>query len=156
MFFFFFFKQKTAYEMRISDWSSDVCSSDLDEVAEWREKLLESVAGYDESLMEKFFDDPNSITERELLDALRKAVLDNSIVPMVCGSSFKNKGVQTMLDFVMELLPSPMDQEGIRGTDPRTDAELLRKPDVKEPRSEERRVGKECVSTCRSRWSPYH
>ncbi|MEC3881036.1 elongation factor G [Parapedobacter sp. 10938] len=105
----------------------------LDEVAEWREKLLESVAGYDESLMEKFFDDPNSITERELLDALRKAVLDNSIVPMVCGSSFKNKGVQTMLDFVMELLPSPMDQEGIRGTDPRTDVELLRKPDVKEP-----------------------
>src|SRR3546814_912679 len=105
----------------------------LDEVAEWREKLLESVAGYDESLMENFFDDPNSITERELLDALRKAVLDNSIVPMVCGSSFKNKGVQTMLDFVMELLPSPMDQEGIRGTDPRTDAELLRKPDVKEP-----------------------
>ncbi len=105
----------------------------LDEVAEWREKLLESVAGYDESLMEKFFDDPNSITEREVLDALRKAVLDNSIVPMVCGSSFKNKGVQTMLDFVMELLPSPMDQEGIRGTDPRTDAEILRKPDVKEP-----------------------
>lgn len=105
----------------------------LDEVAEWREKLLESVAGYDESLMEKFFDDPNSITEREVLDALRKAVLDNSIVPMVCGSSFKNKGVQTMLDFVMELLPSPLDQEGIKGTDPRTDAEILRKPDVKEP-----------------------
>ncbi|WP_257657654.1 elongation factor G [Parapedobacter lycopersici] len=105
----------------------------LDEVAEWREKLLESVAGYDESLMEKFFDDPNSITEREVLDALRKAVLDNSIVPMVCGSSFKNKGVQTMLDFVMELLPSPLDQEGIRGTNPRTDAEVLRKPDVKEP-----------------------
>ncbi|GGG85140.1 elongation factor G [Parapedobacter pyrenivorans] len=105
----------------------------LDEVAEWREKLLESVAGYDESLMEKFFDDPNSITEREVLDALRKAVLDNSIVPMVCGSSFKNKGVQTMLDFVMELLPSPVDQEGIKGTDPRTEAEVLRKPDVKEP-----------------------
>lgn len=105
----------------------------LDDVAQWREKLLESVASYDESLMEKFFDDPNSITEREVLDALRKAVLDNSIVPMVCGSSFKNKGVQTMLDFVMELLPSPMDQEAVKGTDPRTEQEISRKPDVKEP-----------------------
>ncbi len=105
----------------------------VDDVAQWREKLLESVASYDESLMEKFFDDPDSITEREVLDALRKAVLDNSIVPMVCGSSFKNKGVQTMLDLVMELLPSPLDQEAVRGTDPRTEAEILRKPDVKEP-----------------------
>ncbi|GGC42291.1 elongation factor G [Parapedobacter defluvii] len=105
----------------------------VDEVAQWREKLLESVASYDESLMEKFFDDPNSITEREVLDALRKAVLDNSIVPMVCGSSFKNKGVQTMLDFVMELLPSPVDQEAVGGTDPRTGNEIIRKPDEKEP-----------------------
>ena len=105
----------------------------LDDVAQWREKLLESVASYDESLMEKFFDDPNSITEREVLDALRKAVLDNSIVPMVCGSSFKNKGVQTMLNFVMELLPSPMDQEAVKGTNPRTEEEISRKPDVKEP-----------------------
>ena len=105
----------------------------LDEVAQWREKLLESVASYDESLMEKFFDDPNTITEREVLDALRKAVLDNSIVPMVCGSSFKNKGVQTMLDLVMELLPSPLDQEAVKGTDPRTEQEISRKPDVKEP-----------------------
>lgn len=105
----------------------------LEEVAEWREKLLESVASYDESLMEKFFDDPNSLTEREILDALRKAVLDNSIVPMVCGSSFKNKGVQTMLDYVMELLPSPMDQEAVSGTNPNTGEEIARKPDVKEP-----------------------
>ncbi|WP_199118156.1 elongation factor G [Pedobacter sp. ASV28] len=105
----------------------------LDEVAEYREKLLEAVAGYDESLMEKFFDDPNSLTEREILNALRAAVLDNSIVPMVCGSSFKNKGVQTMLDLVMELLPSPMDSEGVKGIDPRTDAEIIRKPDVNEP-----------------------
>ena len=105
----------------------------VDEVAEYREKLLEAVAGYDESLMEKFFDDPNSLTEREILDALRAAVLDNSIVPMVCGSSFKNKGVQTMLDLVMELLPSPLDQEAVKGTDPRTDAEISRKPDVNEP-----------------------
>ncbi|MBE8714562.1 elongation factor G [Sphingobacterium hungaricum] len=105
----------------------------LEEVAEYREKLLEAVAGYDESLMEKFFDDPDSLTEREILDALRKAVLDNSIVPMVCGSSFKNKGVQTMLDLVMELLPSPMDSEGVKGTNPDTGAEIIRKPDVKEP-----------------------
>lgn len=105
----------------------------IDEVAEYREKLLEAVAGYDESLMEKFFEDPNSLTEREILDALRKAVLDNAIVPMVCGSSFKNKGVQTMLDFVMELLPSPLDQEAVKGTDPRTDAEIVRKPSESEP-----------------------
>ena len=105
----------------------------LDEVAEWREKLLESVADYDESLMEKFFEDPNSITEREILDALRAAVLDAKIVPMVCGSSFKNKGVQTMLDYVMELLPSPMDSEGVIGTNPDTGEEILRKPSEKEP-----------------------
>ena len=105
----------------------------IEEAKEWREKLLEAVADYDETLMEKFFDDPESITEREILDALRKAVLDASIVPMVCGSSFKNKGVQTMLDYVMELLPSPMDQEGVKGTHPDTGEELLRKPDEKEP-----------------------
>jgi len=105
----------------------------LDEVAEYREKLLEAVAGYDESLMEKFFDDPDSLTEREILDALRKAVLDNSIVPMVCGSSFKNKGVQTMLDLVMELLPSPLDQEAVSGTNPNTEEEISRKPSVDAP-----------------------
>src|SRR5690606_22528422 len=98
-----------------------------------REKLLEAVAGYDETLMEKFFEDPNSLTEREILNALRAAVLDNSIVPMVCGSSFKNKGVQTMLDLVMELLPSPMDSEGVKGTNPDTGEEILRKPSVSEP-----------------------
>ncbi len=105
----------------------------VEEAAEWREKLLEAVADYDESLMEKFFEDPESITEREILDALRKATLDAKIVPMVCGSSFKNKGVQTMLDYVMELLPSPMDVEGIVGTNPKTDEETIRQPDVKEP-----------------------
>ena len=104
-----------------------------EEVAEWREKLLESVAEYDESLMEKFFDNPDSITEREVLDALRQAVLDAKIVPMVCGSSFKNKGVQTMLDYVMELLPSPLDSEGVQGTNPNTGEEMLLKPDPKEP-----------------------
>lgn len=105
----------------------------VDEVAEYREKLLEAVAGYDETLMEKFFDDPNSLTEREILNALRSAVLDNAFTPMVCGSSFKNKGVQTMLDFVMELLPSPVDQEAVKGTDPRNGNEISRKPSEDEP-----------------------
>ena len=88
-----------------------------EEVAEYREYLLEAVADYDESLMEKFFEDPNSITEEEILKALRSATIDMKIVPMVCGSSFKNKGVQTMLDLVMELLPSPLDKEAIVATD---------------------------------------
>ena len=88
-----------------------------EEVAEYREHLLEAVADYDESLMEKFFDDPNSITEAEILKALRAATIDMKIVPMVCGSSFKNKGVQTMLDLVMELLPSPLDKDAIYATD---------------------------------------
>jgi len=105
----------------------------IEEATEWREKLLESVADYDESLMEKFFDAPETITEREVLDALRKAVLDGKIVPMVCGSSFKNKGVQTMLDYVMELLPSPMDVEGIVGHNPDNGEEIIRKPSEKEP-----------------------
>jgi elongation factor G len=86
-----------------------------EEVAQYREHLLEAVAEYDESLMEKFFDDPNSITESEILKALRAATIDMKIVPMVCGSSFKNKGVQTMLDLVMELLPSPLDKDDIIG-----------------------------------------
>src|ERR1043166_7259194 len=90
----------------------------IEEATQWREKLLESVSEYDDHLMEKFFDDPSSITEREILDALRKATIDMKIVPMVCGSSFKNKGVQTMLDLVMELLPSPLDKDVIIGTNP--------------------------------------
>ena len=104
-----------------------------EEAYEYREKLLEAVAEYDETLIEKFFEDPNSITEQEILTALRKAVIDMKIVPMVCGSSFKNKGVQTMLDYVMELLPSPMDKDVIIGTNPDTDAEVEIRPDEKEP-----------------------
>jgi elongation factor G len=103
------------------------------EATEWREKLLEAVSEYDDKLMEKFFDDPSSITEREILTALRSATLDMKIVPMVCGSSFKNKGVQTMLDLVMELLPIPLDRDEIKGTHPDTGAEVIRKPDASEP-----------------------
>ncbi|MES2618828.1 MAG: elongation factor G, partial [Bacteroidota bacterium] len=105
----------------------------IEEATEWREKLLEAVSDYDDRLMEKFFEDPASITEREILDALRAACLDMKIVPMVCGSSFKNKGVQTMLDLVMELMPSPMDRESVIGTNPDTGAEVERKPDYNEP-----------------------
>lgn len=105
----------------------------VEEAAEWREKLLEAVADYDESLMEKYFEDPESITEDEILTALRAAVIDMKIVPMLCGSSFKNKGVQTMLDYVMALLPSPLDKESIKGTNPDTGAEISRKPSVNEP-----------------------
>lgn len=105
----------------------------LEEAKMYREKLLEEVASFDETLMEKFFEDPNSLTEAEILAALRKATLSGAIVPMLCGSSFKNKGVQTMLDYVMELLPSPLDQEAITGTNPDTGEEVSRKPDASEP-----------------------
>lgn len=105
----------------------------MEEALEYREKLLEAVAEYDDSLMEKFFDDPESITEDEILTALRAATIDMKIVPMLCGSSFKNKGVQTMLDLVMALLPSPLDKESIKGTHPDTGLEIERKPTVQDP-----------------------
>jgi elongation factor G len=105
----------------------------VEEAREYREKLLEAVAEYDETLIEKFFEDPNSISEKEILTALRKATIDMKIVPMVCGSSFKNKGVQTMLDYVMELLPSPMDKDVIVGTNPDTDEPVEIRPNEKEP-----------------------
>jgi elongation factor G len=105
----------------------------VEEVALYRGQMLEAIAEFDDTLMEKFFDNPDSITQREILDALRSATVSMKIVPMLCGSSFKNKGVQTMLDYVMELLPSPMDQEAIIGTDPRTDEETRRLPSADEP-----------------------
>jgi elongation factor G len=105
----------------------------LDEATEWREKLLEAVAEFDDRLMEKYFDDPTTITEDEMLAALRKATIAMKIVPMLCGSSFKNKGVQTMLDYVMALLPSPLDKDNIVGTHPDTGAEAVRKPSVADP-----------------------
>jgi len=105
----------------------------LDDVAEYREKLVESVAEYDEGLMEKYFEDPDSITRDEIVAALRAATVDMAFVPMLCGSAFKNKGVQTLLDYVMELLPSPLDRESIFGTDPDTEEETSRKPATDEP-----------------------
>ena len=105
----------------------------LEEANEWRASLVEAVAEYDDRLMEKFFDDPNSITEDEVHEAIRKATIDLSIVPMMCGSSFKNKGVQTALDAVCRYLPSPMDIAAVEGINPDTGEIVSRKPDAKEP-----------------------
>ena len=105
----------------------------LEEAQEWRAKLVEAVAEYDDKLMEKFFDDPGSITEDEMHEAIRKATIDLSIVPMMCGSSFKNKGVQTALDAVCRYLPSPVDIPDTVGTNPDTGEEETRKADPKAP-----------------------
>ena len=105
----------------------------IDEAREYRGELLEAVAEFDESLMEKYFEDENSLTEKEILSALREATISGKVVPMMCGSAFKNKGVQAMLDMVMEILPSPIDTEAIVGTNPDTDEEVSRKPSVDEP-----------------------
>ena len=103
------------------------------EVDEWRQNLVESVAEYDDKLLQKFFDDPNTITEDELHEAIRKATIDISIIPMLCGSSFKNKGVQTALDAIVRYLPGPADIEPVKGINPNTGEEESRKPDAKEP-----------------------
>ena len=105
----------------------------IDEARDYRGKLLEAVAEFDESLMEKYFEDENSLTEAEILAALREATISGKVIPMMCGSAFKNKGVQSMLDMVMEILPSPLDVESIIGVNPDTDAEESRKPSIKAP-----------------------
>jgi len=111
----------------------DIPADMREDVDHWRGQLIEAVAEYDDNLMEKFFDDPGSITEGEIHEAIRKATIDMTIVPMLCGSSFKNKGVQTMLDCVVRYLPSPLDIDAIRGTHPDTGEEISRRPDAKEP-----------------------
>ena len=103
------------------------------EVEEWRNKLIEEAATADEALMEKFFEDPASITPEELKAAIRKATIEMAIVPMLCGSSFKNKGVQLLLDSIVAYLPSPVDVEAIKGTNPVTGEEVLRHPAESEP-----------------------
>ncbi|MFN6063719.1 MAG: elongation factor G [Bacteroidota bacterium] len=102
-------------------------------VFEWRSKLLEAVAEYDDTLMEKFFEDPNSISADEMRMAIRQAVCDLKFVPMMCGSAFKNKGVQALLDAVCAFMPSPLDIDAVKGIDPDTDEEVYRKPSVSEP-----------------------
>ena len=107
----------------------DIPASLMDECVEWRDKMLEKVAEYDDALMEKYFDDPSTITEEEVLRALRNATIQMAIVPMLCGSSFKNKGVQTLLDYACAFLPSPLDTGNVTGTNPDTGEEVTREPD---------------------------
>ena len=111
----------------------DIPADMIDDVKQYRGQLIEEIAGYDENLLEKFMEDENSITEDEVNAALRAATLDMSIIPMMCGSSFKNKGVQFMIDAVCRYLPAPTDKEAIYGTNPDTDEQISRKPSVKDP-----------------------
>ncbi len=104
-----------------------------EDVLKWRTNLIEAVAEYDDKIMEKYFEDPNSISVDEIRLAIRKATIDISIIPMMCGSSFKNKGVQAALDAVVQYLPAPSDIEAVVGVNPDTETEVKRKPDVKEP-----------------------
>ena len=113
----------------------DVPANMVDEAEEYRAKLIEAAAEQDDALMEKFFDDPSTITEEELIAAIRKATLSMSMVPMTCGSSFKNKGVQTLLNYVCAFLPSPLDTPNIVGTNPNTGEEEDRKPSENEKTS---------------------
>ncbi len=105
----------------------------LDEVAEYREKLVEAVAEYDDELLERFFDNPEAITADELRAVIRKATIDRTIIPVMCGASFKNKGIQRLLDAVVAFLPSPIDIGEVTGIDPRNDQTIVRRPDVNEP-----------------------
>ncbi len=104
-----------------------------DEVEEWRGKLIEAVASYNDDLLERFFEDPDSITKEEMIETIRKATIDMSIVPVLCGASFKNKGVQRLLDAVVAFLPSPLDKGDIKGTNPENGDEIVRKPLITEP-----------------------
>ncbi len=116
-------------------WDEIPMPEDMKEsVEEWRGKLIEAAAEQDDSLMEKYFEDPESLSKDEIVQAIRKATIAMEITPLLCGSAFKNKGVQTMLDAVMQYLPSPYDVESIKGTDPEDESVVLeRKPDPSEP-----------------------
>ena len=119
-----------------AEYSVEEIPADLkDEAEEWRGKMLETIAEYDDALMEKFFDDPSTITEEEIIRGIRKATISMDITPMLCGSSFKNKGVQTLLDYVCAFLPSPVDTPNVVGTNPTTKEEEDRKPDEDEKTS---------------------
>ncbi|MDO9679460.1 MAG: elongation factor G [Bacteroidales bacterium] len=111
----------------------EVPANMVDEVDEWRGKLIESIAEYNDAILEKFFDNPDSISDDEIIAALRKATIDMAVVPVTCGSSFKNKGVQHLLDSVMRYLPSPLDIGDVKGINPDTEMEEIRKTNVKEP-----------------------
>ena len=120
-------KELVNYEIK------DVPDSMKEEVEEWRSRLLEAVAEYDDRILQKFFDDPDTITEEEIISAIRKATIDMAIVPACCGSSFKNKGVQFLLDAVMRYLPSPLDVPEVEGVNPENDKKEERKPAAGDP-----------------------
>ncbi|WP_167613195.1 elongation factor G [Maribellus sediminis] len=131
-------------EMKAIRWEDDEAMGTkyvLDEIPadlvaqaeEWKEKLVESVAEVDDHIMERYFEDPNSITKEEMLAVIRRATLEGVIIPMMCGSAFKNKGVQRLLDAVCEFLPSPLDKGEIKGVNPTTDKEVTRTADANEP-----------------------
>ncbi|HSH52723.1 MAG TPA: elongation factor G, partial [Bacteroidales bacterium] len=103
------------------------------EAAEWRVKLIEAVAEHDDALLERYFEDPDSITKDEMLAVIRKATIEMSIIPVLCGSAFKNKGIQRLIDFIIAFLPSPLDVGNIKGINPKNDEEIERKPDANEP-----------------------
>ena len=127
---YYYFEDKT---VRDNYHIKDIPAEMADAAAEARAALIEEVAGSDDALMEKFFEDPDSITPDEIIAALRTATVNMSVVPMLCGSSFKNKGVQLLLDSVISYLPSPLDVEAIVGTNPNNDQEVTRKPSENDP-----------------------
>lgn len=111
----------------------DIPADLVEEAKEWRGKLVEAVAEHDDALMERFFEDPDSITKEEMIAVIRKATIEMTITPVLCGSAFKNKGVQRLLDSVVAFLPSPLDVDHVTGVNPKNDEIVERKPDVKEP-----------------------
>ncbi len=121
-------KTKTT-QYRLEDVPADM----VDEVNEWREKLIEAVAEYNDDLLERFFDDPQSITKEEIVETIRKATINLAIVPVLCGAAFKNKGIQRLLDAVIAFLPSPIDIGAVTGQHPDSEKDIVRNPDAAEP-----------------------
>jgi len=113
----------------------DIPAEFVEETEEWRGKLIEAVAEYDDALLERYFEDPNSITKDEMIGVIRKATIGMTVVPVLCGASFKNKGIQRLLDSVVAFLPSPLDKGNTKGINPKNDQEIERKPDASEPLS---------------------
>nr|WP_319999332.1 elongation factor G [uncultured Draconibacterium sp.] len=112
---------------------SEIPAELQEQAEEWKENLVESVAEVDDAILERYFEDPDSITKDEMMAVIRKATLEGVIIPMMCGSAFKNKGVQRLLDAVCDFLPSPLDKDEITGLNPVIDKEVVRHPDADEP-----------------------
>jgi len=113
--------------------SEEIPAEMKEEAAEWRGKLIEAVAGFNDDLLERFFDDPESITKDEMIQTIRTATISMTVIPVLCGAAFKNKGIQILLDSVIAFLPSPLDKGAVTGINPDTEKEESRKPDASEP-----------------------